>query len=62
LSSAYNKINDTYACENGYALNTILKGEMGYLGFVMSDWGATHSTVNSAINGLDMVRHNHFAY
>jgi beta-glucosidase len=45
-----------YACENEYTLKTVLKGEMGYLGFVMSDWGATHSTIDAANNGLDMVR------
>lgn len=52
---AYNKVNGIYACENNYTLNHVLKGEMGYLGFVVSDWGATHSTVASANHGLDMV-------
>ena len=50
---SYNRINDTYACENDLTLSTELKGYMGFPGFVMSDWGATHSTVASAQAGLD---------
>src|SRR3954451_967111 len=51
---SYNRINGVYACENGPMLNTILKSEFGFDGFVVSDWGGTHSTKESAINGLDM--------
>jgi beta-glucosidase len=51
---AYNRINGVYACQDGWMLNGILKGELGFSGFVMSDWGATHSTVPSALAGLDM--------
>jgi beta-glucosidase len=51
---SYNKVNSAYDCQNGPLLNTDLKGQMGFHGFVMSDWGATHSTVASAMNGLDM--------
>ena len=50
---AYNRVNGAYACENGYLLNEVLKQDWGYAGFVMSDWGAVHSTVASALNGLD---------
>ncbi len=50
---SYNLVNDTYSCENAYLLNTVLKGNWAFPGFVMSDWDATHSTVNAAINGLD---------
>lgn len=50
---SYNLVNDVYACENSYILNTVLKGDWAFPGFVMSDWDATHSTVNAAINGLD---------
>lgn len=53
VMAAYNRINGTYACENGYLIGTVLKGEWGYPGWVMSDWGATHSTVASALAGLD---------
>lgn len=51
---SYNQINETYACENDRTLNQILKDELGFKGYVMSDWGAHHSTVASAIHGLDM--------
>jgi len=54
IMCAYNKINNTYACENNQTLNADLKGKMGFQGFVMSDWGATHSTIAAANNGLDM--------
>jgi beta-glucosidase-like glycosyl hydrolase len=50
---SYNLINGTYACENNNTLNGILKNELGFQGFVMSDWSAQHSTI-SAITGLDM--------
>jgi beta-glucosidase len=51
---SYSEINGPFACENGPLQNGILKGDMGFSGFITSDWGATHSTVNSANNGLDM--------
>src|ERR1035437_5996425 len=51
---AYNHINDDYACENDYTLNQILKHDWGFKGFVLSDWGGTHSTVKAALAGLDM--------
>ncbi|CAO3629970.1 unnamed protein product [Mucor hiemalis] len=54
IMCSYNLVNGTHACENDYLLNTILKGELGFKGFVHSDWGATHSTANSANGGLDM--------
>ena len=50
---SYNLVNSAYACENPYLLTTVLKGTWAFPGFVMSDWDATHSTVNAAINGLD---------
>lgn len=50
---SYNRINTVYACENDILLNNILKGDWGYKGFVLSDWGAVHSTVDAANNGLD---------
>lgn len=51
---SYNLVNGTYACENDHILNTLLKEELGFKGFVQSDWGATHSTVASVNGGLDM--------
>lgn len=50
---SYNRINTVYGCENDFLLNKVLKGDWGYKGFVMSDWGAVHSTVEAANNGLD---------
>jgi beta-glucosidase len=50
---SYNLVNGTWACENPYLLNTVLKGSWSFPGFVMSDWDGTHSTVNAAVNGLD---------
>ncbi|HEY8539831.1 MAG TPA: beta-glucosidase [Steroidobacteraceae bacterium] len=50
---SYNKVNGVYACENEYLLNTVLKGQWGFKGWVMSDWGAARSTVESANAGLD---------
>ncbi|KAL1952086.1 hypothetical protein VTO73DRAFT_1235 [Trametes versicolor] len=51
---SYNQVNGTFACENDKVLNGLLKGELGYQGYVMSDWYATHSTAPSANGGLDM--------
>src|SRR4051794_15250002 len=50
---SYNRINGVYGCENHELLTTILKKQFGFGGWVMSDWGATHSTVAAAKAGLD---------
>ncbi len=50
---AYNQVNGSYCCENDWLLNEVLKTDWGYPYFVMSDWGAVHSTVRSAMAGLD---------
>jgi beta-glucosidase len=50
---AYNRVNEVYACENPWLLERVLKSDWGFAGYVMSDWGATHSTVNAALAGLD---------
>ncbi|WP_230628377.1 beta-glucosidase family protein [Sphingomonas sp. Leaf37] len=50
---AYNKVNGDWACENDHLLNDVLKRDWGYPGWVMSDWGAVHSTVKAANAGLD---------
>ncbi|MGC8759076.1 MAG: beta-glucosidase [Bryobacteraceae bacterium] len=50
---AYNLVNGVYACENPWLLNTVLKGEWGFRGFVMSDWYAARSSVKAALAGLD---------
>lgn len=51
---SYNQVNNTYACENSYLMNYLIKEELGFQGFIMSDWGAQHSGVYSALAGLDM--------
>lgn len=51
---AYNQVNGIYACENPYLLTDVLKKDFGFKGFVVSDWGATQSTVKAALAGLDM--------
>ena len=50
---AYNRVNGAYSCENRWLLDAVLKDDWRYPGFVMSDWGATHSTVAAALAGLD---------
>ena len=50
---AYNRVNGPYACENDWLLNQVLKKDWGFKGYVMSDWGGTHSTVAAAETGLD---------
>jgi beta-glucosidase len=50
---SYNRINGEYACENTYTLHDTLKQEWGFKGFVLSDWGGTHSTEAAIAAGLD---------
>ena len=50
---SYNKINGDWACENDYTLNQVLKKAFTFQGWVMSDWGGTHSTTKAAMAGLD---------
>jgi beta-glucosidase len=50
---AYNQLNGSYCCENDWLLNQVLKTDWRYPFFVMSDWGAVHSTVRAAMAGLD---------
>jgi beta-glucosidase len=54
MMCAYQRINGTYACQHSKLQNGILKGELGFQGYVMSDWGATHSGVSSIEGGMDM--------
>ena len=50
---SYNLVDSKYACENDYLLNNVLKKDFNFKGWVVSDWSATHSTVPSALAGLD---------
>src|SRR4029078_13377316 len=54
VTCADNKLNGAYACENKELLDGYLRRDWGFDGFVTSDWGATHSTIQSALSGLDM--------
>ena len=51
---SYNMVNNSYACGNSKLMNGILKDELGFQGFVQSDWLAQRSGVGSALAGLDM--------
>jgi len=50
---SYNKLNGDWACENSYLLTDVLKKAWGFPGFVLSDWGGTHTTTKAALAGLD---------
>jgi len=56
---SYNRVTITpnsktdWACENDYLLNQVLKKDFDFKGFVLSDWGGTHSDVHAALSGLD---------
>ncbi|MGH8142401.1 MAG: beta-glucosidase family protein [Steroidobacteraceae bacterium] len=52
IMCSYNKVNGAYACGNPDTLTTMLRGQMGFDGFVTSDWGATHDAlfINAGLN------------
>lgn len=52
---SYNRVNNSDACQNSKVLNGLLKEELGFQGFVVSDWFMQQSGVASALSGLDMV-------
>ncbi|UZJ57941.1 glycoside hydrolase family 3 C-terminal domain-containing protein [Pseudomonas sp. KU26590] len=54
IMPGYNLINGEYASQNAFLLNEVLKRDWRYPGWVMSDWGATHSTIKAALAGLDV--------
>lgn len=54
IMGSYNLYKDQHGCHNQYLLNDILKGEWGFDGVVVSDWGGVHDTDQSITNGLDM--------
>lgn len=54
VMSAYPKVNGEFCCQNDELQNEILKKEWGFQGFITSDFGAVHSTVPSAMAGLDL--------
>ena len=54
VMGAYNKVRGQFCCQNDLLLNRILKGEWGFQGIVISDWGGAHDTREAALNGLDL--------
>ncbi|MBD2723136.1 glycoside hydrolase family 3 C-terminal domain-containing protein [Hymenobacter sp. BT189] len=54
LMGSYNKFRGQFATENAYLMNDILKGEWGFKGLVMSDWGSNHNTMDALRNGTDL--------
>jgi beta-glucosidase len=54
VMASYNKLNGEYTTQNAWLLNEVLKKEWGFTGHVVSDWDATHSTIEAANNGLDL--------
>jgi beta-glucosidase len=54
IMCSYNRVNNSYGCQNSKTLNGILKGELDFQGFVVSDWGAQHAGVATANAGLDL--------
>ncbi|KAJ6459974.1 glycoside hydrolase superfamily [Mycena sanguinolenta] len=62
VMAAYNKINQTQACQNSKLINGLLKQELGFQGFIMSDWAAMVNGVEPALAGLDMNMPGFVAY
>ncbi|MCM3726617.1 glycoside hydrolase family 3 C-terminal domain-containing protein [Neobacillus cucumis] len=58
IMCSYNRVSGTYACENEYLLNTVLRDQWGFKGYVQSDFGATHSTAPALHAGLDLEMQN----
>lgn len=54
IMCSYQRVNNSYSCQNSKALNGLLKAELGFEGFVVSDWFATHAGGAAALAGLDM--------
>ncbi|MDE7080091.1 MAG: glycoside hydrolase family 3 C-terminal domain-containing protein [Muribaculaceae bacterium] len=54
IMPGYNKYDGNHACENPTLLLDILKGDWGFDGVALSDWGAVHNTEKVAVGGLDM--------
>jgi beta-glucosidase len=50
---SYNLVDGDHSCENNWLLNDVLKKDFHFKGWVLSDWGGTHSTVKAALAGLD---------
>ncbi|KAG8687543.1 hypothetical protein FRC11_007059 [Ceratobasidium sp. 423] len=54
IMCSYNRVNGTHSCQDDFTLNKILKGELNFQGYVMSDWYAQWTDEASALGGMDM--------
>ena len=54
VMTSNNPVNGVHASENDWLINTVLKGEWGYRGFVVSDWQSTYNALNMSKGGLDL--------
>ncbi|CZS94149.1 probable beta-D-glucoside glucohydrolase [Rhynchosporium agropyri] len=54
IMCSYNKLDTVWACESKHLLTDLLKDELDFQGYVVSDWNAQHTTVGSALAGMDM--------
>jgi beta-glucosidase len=59
---SYNRVNGDFACENKYLLTDVLKKDWQFPGFVLSDWGGTHSTEKASAAGLDNEEPGRFSF
>jgi beta-glucosidase len=59
---SYNRVNGDFACENSYLLTDVLKKAFNFKGFVLSDWGGTHSAVKASHAGLDQEQPDKYFY
>jgi len=62
VMGSYNQFRGEHCCHNDYLLNKILKGEWGFQGLVVSDWGGVHNTRQAVLNGLDLEMGSNGAY
>lgn len=58
IMCSYNRLNNSYACSNSKSINGLLKTELGFQGFVVSDWDAQHAGYTTSEAGLDMAMPN----
>lgn len=54
MMCSYQRINNSYGCANSATLNGLLKTELGFQGFVVSDWNAQYTGVATALAGMDV--------
>jgi len=59
---SYNRVNGDFACENSYLLTDVLKKAFHFKGFVLSDWGGTHSAAKASHAGLDQEQPDKFFF